>query len=75
MIDLPNIPSYSLQYPMIVSHCMGYIEIVLYMGFFDGNFIDLSSAVISPILVHISVHGSYPMNYPLYNDTFDTGIF
>ena len=33
MIDLPNIPSYSLQYPMIVSHCMGYIEIVLYMVF------------------------------------------
>ena len=44
-------------------------------GLFDGDFIDLSSAVISPILVHISVHGSYPMNYPLYNDTFDTGIF
>ena len=41
MIDLPNIPSYSLQYPMIVSHCMGYIEIVLYMGFFDDSVISL----------------------------------
>ena len=74
MIDLPNIPSYSLQYPMIVSHCMGYIEIVLYMVFFDGDFIDLSSAVISPILAHISVHDSFPL-YGIYWDCIIYGFF